>query len=83
VQERIYRRLGALCLIYGAFVLLLVLIPNHLTGRLCFVFCGGAIFGMGGILTLMARREERRLAAGPEIPSPPSTTASTPVSRKH
>jgi SSS family solute:Na+ symporter len=83
VQERIYRRLGALCLIYGAFVLLLVLIPNHLTGRLCFVFCGGAIFGMGGILTLMARREERRLAAGPEIPSSLSSSASTPVSRKH
>jgi SSS family solute:Na+ symporter len=83
VQEKIYRMLGALCLIYGAFVLLLVLIPNHLTGRLCFVFCGGTIFGMGAILTFIARRAERRLAASPEIPPTLSSSASTPVSRKH
>ena len=56
VQEKIYRLLGLLCLVYGAFVLLLTLIPNSFGGRMCFVFCGGAIFGMGAILFFISRR---------------------------
>lgn len=56
VQESIYRLLGLLCLVYGAFILLLLAIPNSFEGRLCFVFCGGAIFGAGAILYLISRR---------------------------
>jgi Na+/proline symporter len=59
VQEKIYRLLGLLCLVYGAFVLLLTLIPNSPGGRLCFVFCGGLIFGLGGVLYLISRRIEQ------------------------
>jgi SSS family solute:Na+ symporter len=61
VQEKIYRLLGSLCLIYGTFILLLTLIPNSFTGRMCFVFCGGAIFGTGGILYLVSRRMEKQI----------------------
>ncbi len=45
-----YRTLGRLCACYGAFISLLVLIPNDLTGRLAFVFVGAAISGVGLVL---------------------------------
>jgi solute:Na+ symporter, SSS family len=40
---------GILCMVYGAAVLLCMLIPNPIAGRLCFAFCGGGmmIFGIG------------------------------------
>jgi solute:Na+ symporter, SSS family len=56
VQTSVYKLLGALCLVYGAFIVLLVLIPNNLTGRFCFVFCGGAIFVAGIALWRRAKR---------------------------
>jgi Na+/proline symporter len=65
-----YRMIGNLCLVYGAFVLVLVAIPNSIRGRLCFIFCGGVIFGMGLILTGLGRRD----AAVMKL-----TTAKTPV----
>ena len=39
--------LGNMCLVYGTFLSLLVLIPNDLTGRLCFVFIGGIMGTVG------------------------------------
>jgi solute:Na+ symporter, SSS family len=51
----IYRLIGGLCMFYGGFILLLMLIPNPLQGRLCFLFCGGAISGLGGVLMSRAR----------------------------
>lgn len=50
VQHAVYKLLGALCLVYGGFILLLTLIPNTATGRLCFLFCGGVIFAAGAVL---------------------------------
>jgi SSS family solute:Na+ symporter len=50
-----YRMIGTLCVVYGAFVLLLTLIPNSIRGRLCFVFCGGSIFAIGVILRTLGR----------------------------
>jgi hypothetical protein len=44
------KTLGILCLIYGGFVLLMVLVPNPLMGRLAFLFCGGLIGGVGLLL---------------------------------
>jgi SSS family solute:Na+ symporter len=67
VQEKIYHLLGLLCLIYGSFILFLTLIPNSLTGRMCFVFCGGTIFVTGSILYLVSRRIGRRIEKHPEI----------------
>ncbi|CAN5483021.1 Na+:solute symporter [soil metagenome] len=41
------RTMGMLCLIYGGFVLLLMLIPNSLMHRLAFGFCGLTMAGIG------------------------------------
>ena len=42
--------IGRLCLIYGLFVMLMVAIPNPLSGRLAFVFCGGVMTLSGWLL---------------------------------
>jgi Na+/proline symporter len=62
VQASLYRLLGALCLVYGLFILLLMAIPNPFFGRLCFLFCGGLIAGAGGLLLRLARRTMRAAA---------------------
>jgi Na+/proline symporter len=59
-QTAVYKLLGALCVAYGIFVLLLLLIPNSLRGRLCFFFVGGVIFGVGAILFSISRRHPRQ-----------------------
>ena len=51
-----FRVLGLLCLTYGGFVCLLMLIPNPWTGRLCFLFCGGLLMLVGWLLRWAARR---------------------------
>lgn len=65
VQTVIDNLLGALCLVFGGFILLLIAIPNPVTGRLAFLFCGGAIFGIGLALRLHSRRQ----AAQPADPA--------------
>ncbi|PTX92340.1 hypothetical protein [Opitutus sp. ER46] len=61
-EAGVYRLLGLLCLVYGAFVLLLMAIPNGLVGRLCFLFVGGTIGGAGAVLYAISRRKS---GAGP------------------
>ncbi len=65
VQTSIYRLMGGLCMVYGIFILLLMVIPNRFNGRLCFLFCGGIIFAVGMILLLRARARQRRSAVPP------------------
>lgn len=55
-DRRHYHVMGILCLLYGGFILLMALLPNPLWGRLCFVFCGGLIGGLGLMLYLIGRR---------------------------
>ena len=64
VQTTIYKMLGALCLVYGGFILLLTAIPNKFNGRLAFLFCGGVMFGVGWVLLKVGRRKEREAASG-------------------
>jgi SSS family solute:Na+ symporter len=45
-----YRTLGLLSLVYGAFISLLVLIPNSPLGRLGMFTCAGTMLGVGGLL---------------------------------
>lgn len=59
VQTAIYKLLGALCMVYGGFILLLMAIPNKGTGRLAFLFCGGVMFGVGWVLFKVGKRKER------------------------
>ena len=42
--------MGMLCLIYGGFITLLVLIPNDWSKRWAFLFCGLVMFGIGWML---------------------------------
>jgi SSS family solute:Na+ symporter len=83
VQEKIYRLLGTLCLVYGAFILLLTLIPNSFIGRMCFVFCGGTIFSAGAVLYLISRQIEEHpeiidTAEDRTLPHPPPSTTVPP-----
>jgi hypothetical protein len=48
--------LSKLCLPYGGFIMLLAAIPNPLGGRLCFIFSGGVIVGIGLLLRWKANR---------------------------
>ncbi len=50
------RTLGLLCLCYGGFICLLALIPNPLSGRAAFLFCGGAVVLIGWRLHGQSRR---------------------------
>ena len=56
-DEPVYRMLGVLCMIYGAFILLLMFIPNGLGGRLCFLFVGGVIGLAGAVLYAVANKK--------------------------
>lgn len=67
VQTAIYKLLGALCMVYGGFILLLMVIPNRATGRLAFLFCGGVMFGVGWILFRRGQHKEKLAAATKSI----------------
>lgn len=49
-NEAFPHMVGRLCLLYGGFLVLLMLIPNTLTGRLCYLGCGGVMLLVGGVL---------------------------------
>jgi solute:Na+ symporter, SSS family len=52
---------GKLSLTYGMVILLCVIIPNQLSGRLCFVFCGGGMIFVGLLLIWAARKNNSRV----------------------
>ncbi len=53
-DERQYRVLGMLCIVYGFFTLMFTLIPNELSGRLCFAFCAALPLVIGFLLKAKA-----------------------------
>jgi solute:Na+ symporter, SSS family len=55
-DNRQYRVLGNLCLIYGGFALLLLLIPNSAQARLCILFCGLLLAAPGAVMRLRSGR---------------------------
>ena len=78
------RTMGLLCLIYGGFVILLMAIPNSLTGRLCFGFCGGTMVAIGGLMHLATRGGKARIEvaarADDDLP-PPGDAMARPEQR--
>lgn len=52
--------LGGLAMTYGVFIALLTLIPNPLSGRLAFLFCGGVVFLIGAVLWWAGRPARAR-----------------------
>ena len=65
VQTAVYKLLGALCLVYGVFILALMFIPNRFNGRLAFLFCGGVMFGVGAVLWVASKRKAREAVTTP------------------
>jgi solute:Na+ symporter, SSS family len=57
-QTSVYGLLGTLCIVYGVFVLALMAIPNSFRGRMCFLFCGGVIAGMGFVLFSISKKRK-------------------------
>jgi SSS family solute:Na+ symporter len=60
-DDRQYRALGNLCLIYGGFVLLLLLLPNSAQARRCILFCGLSLATPGVVMRVKGRRLQRQV----------------------
>ncbi|MDQ8186755.1 sodium:solute symporter family protein [Pelagicoccus sp. SDUM812002] len=52
------KALGILSMIYGGFVALLAIIPNPLSGRIAFLFCGGVLLAIGYALVGTVKRSK-------------------------
>jgi len=61
-EARQCKVLGNLCLVYGAFILLLIFVPNEPIGRLIIFCCGAIITGVGLILKALSKRSRKRTA---------------------
>jgi hypothetical protein len=59
-NTKVVGAIGVLCMIFGIFVLLMMLIPNEGMKRLAFLFSGGCILGVGWLLRKVANRSENR-----------------------
>jgi hypothetical protein len=55
-----YRLVGLMCLIFGVFALLGMLIPNPPRGRLSFLFVGGIILALGIWLYAVSTKKFRQ-----------------------
>ena len=62
VQEnhKVVGAIGLLCMVFGSFVLLLMLVPNENFKRLGFLFSGGIVFNVGLLLRRVARRNQEK-----------------------
>jgi hypothetical protein len=56
-NTKVVGAIGVLCMIFGTFVLLMVLVPNEGTKRLAFLFSGGCVFGVGWLLRRISQRK--------------------------
>ncbi|MGA2442207.1 MAG: hypothetical protein ABSH08_14740 [Tepidisphaeraceae bacterium] len=61
-NHKVVAAIGRLCMIFGAFVLLLMLVPNEAVKRLAFLFCGGMIFIVGWLLQHVSSRKQAATA---------------------
>jgi solute:Na+ symporter, SSS family len=62
------RVMGLLCVVYGGFITLLVVVPNPLRGRVAYLFCGGCMFVVGVMLYRAGRRKAALETAGGSAP---------------
>ena len=58
--SKVVGAIGLLCMIFGAFVLLMMLVPNEGIKRLAFLFCGGIVFSVGWLLRRVAKRHQEK-----------------------
>ena len=57
-----FKVLGNLSLVYGIFILLLILIPNSFSGRLSILACGLVVSGTGLILRSISAGIKKKMA---------------------
>ena len=57
-NHKVVGAIGTLCMIFGSFVLLMMLVPNDGVKRLGFLFSGGCVFLVGWVLRRVSRRKE-------------------------
>jgi Na+/proline symporter len=62
VQEnhKVVGAIGTLCMIFGTFVLSLMLVPNDGLKRLGFLFSGGIVLGVGCLLRRISKRHQEK-----------------------
>jgi Na+/proline symporter len=73
IESSVMRTIGTLCLLCGAFTLLLTFLPNSPTGRSCILFCGSVVLLAGLLVRGRARRVAAELVPIQEAPPQPST----------
>jgi L-asparagine transporter-like permease len=59
-NHKVVGAIGVLCMIFGAFVLLLMLVPNDGAKRLGFLFSGGIVLGVGWLLRRVSQRHQNK-----------------------
>jgi Na+/proline symporter len=59
-NHKVVGAIGGLCMIFGGFVILLMLVPNDGMKRLAFLFSGGCIFGVGWLLRRISKRHQEK-----------------------
>jgi Na+/proline symporter len=59
-NHKVVGAIGLLCMIFGSFVLLMMLVPNEGMKRLAFLFCGGTVFGVGWLLRRVSKRHQEK-----------------------
>jgi Na+/proline symporter len=55
-NTKVVGAIGWLCVIFGGFVMLMMLVPNEGTKRLAFLFSGGCLFSVGWLLQRVSKR---------------------------
>jgi hypothetical protein len=71
--------MGLLCLVYGGFIALLVLIPNPWGKRWAFLFCGLVMFGIGWMLHRASKSNRSRVEAAARGSAPAAGSNGEPV----
>jgi Na+/proline symporter len=61
-NHKVVAAIGRLCMIFGTFVLLLMLVPNEGVKRLGFLFSGGMVFVVGWLLQHVSIRKQAATA---------------------
>jgi Na+/proline symporter len=59
-NHKVVGAIGTLCIIFGSFVLLLMLVPDNGFKRFAFLFSGGIIMTTGWILRRISRRQQEK-----------------------
>jgi solute:Na+ symporter, SSS family len=59
-NHKVVGAIGTLCMVFGSFVLLLLLAPNAAEKRFAFLFCGGTIFFVGWLLRRVSKRHQEK-----------------------